>query len=63
DDDNMFVGEESIESNGMAGIRSRGYLEYEIGGKIISKQIRTDHYAPQSRVVLKGTKMRDDGKE
>ena len=63
DDDNMFVGEESIESNGMAGIRSRGYLEYEIGGKIISKRIRTDHYAPQSRVVLKGTKMRDDGKE
>ena len=32
------------------------YLEYESGGKVTSVLIRTDSYAPQKRVVLKGTK-------
>ena len=58
DDEAMLLGEEVIESGGMAGLRSRGYLEYEIDGKVISKLIRTDYYAPQSRVVLRGTKPR-----
>ena len=58
DDEVMLLGEEVIESGGMAGLRSRGYLEYEIDGKVISKLIRTDYYAPQSRVVLRGTKPR-----
>ena len=56
DDENILLGEESVESNGMAGIKSRGYLEYESGGKVTSVLIRTDSYAPQKRVVLKGTK-------
>jgi vancomycin resistance protein YoaR len=56
DDENLLIGVESVESNGMAGLRSRGYLEYECGGRVVTKQIRTDTYAPQNRVVLRGTK-------
>ena len=56
EDENILLGEESIESNGMSGLRSRGYLEYESGGKVTSRLIRTDFYAPQNRVVLRGTK-------
>ena len=57
EDENILLGEESVESNGMSGLRSRGYLEYESGGKVVSRLIRTDFYAPQSRIILKGTKM------
>lgn len=56
DDENLLFGEESIESAGTAGLRSRGYLDYESGGKVVSRLIRTDSYAPQNRVVLRGTK-------
>lgn len=56
DDENMLLGEESVDSNGMTGLRSRGYLEYESGGKVVSRLIRTDFYAPQNRIVLRGTR-------
>jgi len=60
DDENMLFGEESVESAGMQGLRSKGYLEYETGGKVVTKLIRTDFYAPQNRVVLRGTKQKDE---
>lgn len=56
DDETLLYGEEVIHTNGTAGLRSRGYLEYEVGGKVVSRLIRTDFYAPQSRVVHRGTK-------
>lgn len=56
DDDTLLYGEEVIHTGGTAGLRSRGYLEYEVGGKVVSRLIRTDFYAPQSRVVLRGTR-------
>jgi vancomycin resistance protein YoaR len=56
DDDTILFGEEVVHSNGAQGLRSKGYLEYEVGDKVVTKLIRTDTYAPQNRVVLRGTK-------
>ncbi len=56
DDETLLMGQENVESNGAKGLRSRGYLEYECGGKVTTRLIRTDVYAPQNRVILRGTK-------
>ncbi len=57
DDDTLNIGEEKIDSFGQNGIKSVGYLEYFADGKMIdSIKIRTDSYAPQKRVILRGTK-------
>lgn len=56
DDDTILFGEEVVHSNGAQGLRSRGYLEYEEGDKVVTRLIRTDFYAPQNRIILRGTK-------
>ncbi len=63
DDETIIFGEEVVETNGAKGLRSRGYLEYECGGKVTTRLIRTDVYAPQNRVVLRGTRVPDQGEE
>lgn len=59
EDDTLLIGQEVVESAGANGIKSRGYLQYEVGGKVVTKQIRTDFYAPQKRVVRHGTMTTD----
>ena len=61
DDDTILFGEEIVHSNGAQGLRSKGYLEYEMGDKVVTRLIRTDVYAPQKKVVLRGTKPIDEG--
>ena len=56
DDDTLLFGQEVVEDSGANGLRSRGYLQYEGGGKVVTRLIRTDFYAPQPKVVLRGTK-------
>ena len=56
DDDTLLFGQEVVEDSGANGLRSRGYLQYEGGGKVATRLIRTDFYAPQTKIVLRGTK-------
>lgn len=64
DDAELEEGRESILSAGVNGIESKGYLLYMQNGRVIKKQlIRYDVYAPQKRVIARGTKPVDNPPE
>lgn len=56
EDSTLKVGEEIIDTYGKNGLKSRGFLDYYQNGKLVnSTLIRQDYYAPQKRIVLRGT--------
>lgn len=55
DDATMPSGTESVDTYGHAGLKSKGYLEYIEDGKVVRTLIRSDTYAPQKRIILRGT--------
>lgn len=51
----LAPGEEKIDTWGKDGLRSEGWLEYFVQGKLVrTLRIRRDAYRPQKRVILKG---------
>lgn len=60
EDSSLPVGQESVDSYGHAGLKSVGYLEYVVDDKIERVLIRRDVYAPQKRIILRGTKTESD---
>lgn len=60
DDESLPMGQESVDSYGHVGLKSVGYLEYVSDGKCEKVLIRRDTYAPQKRIILRGTKEEKD---
>lgn len=57
DDDTLEQGKEAIDTYGKEGLKSQGWLDYYQNGKLAkSVLVRSDNYAPQKRIILKGTK-------
>lgn len=57
DDDTLEQGKELIDTYGKEGLKSQGWLDYYQNGKLAkSVLVRSDNYAPQKRIILKGTK-------
>lgn len=57
DDDTLEQGKEVIDTYGKEGLKSQGWLDYYQNGKLAkSVLVRSDNYAPQKRIILKGTK-------
>ena len=57
DDDTLEQGKELIDTYGKEGLKSQGWLDYYQNGKLAkSVLVRSDNYAPQKRIMLKGTK-------
>lgn len=56
DDATLPLGKEVVDSFGKNGLKSEGYLDYFENGKLVkSVRIRRDTYAPQKRIILRGT--------
>ncbi len=56
-DDTLDKGKEVVDTYGKEGLKSQGWLDYYQNGKLAkSVLVRSDNYAPQKRIILKGTK-------
>ncbi len=56
-DDTLDEGKEVVDTYGKEGLKSQGWLDYYQNGKLAkSVLVRSDNYAPQKRIILKGTK-------
>ncbi len=57
DDATLEQGKEIVDVYGKEGLKSQGYLDYYQNGKLQkSVLIRSDAYAPQKRIILRGAK-------
>ena len=56
-DDTLDEGKEVVDTYGKEGLKSQGWLDYYQNGKLAkSVLVRSDNYAPQKLIILKGTK-------
>ena len=57
DDNTLEIGQEKVESNGIVGYKSVGYLDKIVNGQVVSSEkVNTDYYRPSDTIIKVGTK-------